>query len=110
MHGAAARRAPRRRLAKGAWFGSSLGEGRHVRRRRQLGPVCCAPWAIPRPLPSEHVDVSFCSQAGSILVCKQGDGVDFDEDKATDILTEKEVIIDVDLHGATRAPSAGAAT
>ena len=34
----------------------------------------------------------------AILVCKLGDGVDFDEDKAKTILTEKEVIIDVDLH------------
>ena len=36
-----------------------------------------------------RVDVSFDSQAGAILVCKQGAGVDFSEEDAKRILTEK---------------------
>ncbi|MBR4954040.1 MAG: bifunctional glutamate N-acetyltransferase/amino-acid acetyltransferase ArgJ [Oscillospiraceae bacterium] len=43
----------------------------------------------------EKVNVSFASTAGSILVCKDGRGVDFDEELATKILTESEVIIDI---------------
>ena len=75
-------------LTKAAIFGADANWGR----------VLCAMGYSKAPFRPEHVDVSFCSQAGSILVCKQGDGVDFDEDKAKTILTEKEVIIDVDLH------------
>ena len=75
-------------LVKAAMFGADTNWGR----------VLCAMGYSKAPFRPEHVDVSFCSQAGSILVCKQGDGVDFDEDKAKTILTEKEVIIDVDLH------------
>ncbi|MBR6521595.1 MAG: bifunctional glutamate N-acetyltransferase/amino-acid acetyltransferase ArgJ [Oscillospiraceae bacterium] len=43
----------------------------------------------------EKVNVSFASTAGSILVCKDGRGVDFDEELATKILSESEVIIDI---------------
>ena len=75
-------------LVKAAMFGADANWGR----------VLCAMGYSKAPFRPEHVDVSFCSQAGAILVCKQGDGVDFDEDRAKAILTEKEVIIDVDLH------------
>ena len=43
----------------------------------------------------EKVNVSFASEAGSIMVCKDGRGLDFDEDLAKKILSEKEVIIDI---------------
>ena len=85
------------RLAK-AVVGSSLVKAAMFGADANWGRVLCAMGYSKAPFRPEHVDVSFCSQAGSILVCKQGDGVDFDEDKAKTILTEKEVIIDVDLH------------
>ena len=96
MHGARSEESAER-LAK-AVVGSSLVKAAMFGADANWGRVLCAMGYSKAPFRPEHVDVSFCSQAGSILVCKQGDGVDFDEDKATTILTEKEVIIDVDLH------------
>ena len=62
------------------------------------GRVLCAMGYSKAPFRPEHVDVSFESAAGSILVCQQGDGLAFDEELAKKVLTEKEVIIAVDLH------------
>ena len=75
-------------LVKAAMFGADANWGR----------VLCAMGYSKAPFRPEHVDVSFQSCAGEILVCKQGDGVVFDEDKAKEILSQKEVIIAVDLH------------
>ena len=96
MHGARSEESAER-LAK-AVVGSSLVKAAMFGADANWGRVLCAMGYSKAPFRPEHVAVSFCSQAGSILVCKQGDGVDFDEDKAKTILTEKEVIIDVDLH------------
>ena len=96
MHGARSEESAER-LAK-AVVGSSLVKAAMFGADANWGRVLCAMGYSKAPFRPEHVDVSFCSQVGSILVCKQGDGVDFDEDKAKTILTEKEVIIDVDLH------------
>ena len=96
IHGARSEESAER-LAK-AVVGSSLVKAAMFGADANWGRVLCAMGYSKAPFRPEHVDVSFCSQAGSILVCKQGDGVDFDEDKAKTILTEKEVIIDVDLH------------
>ena len=43
----------------------------------------------------ERVDVTFGSEAGEILVCQNGRGLDFDEDMAKKILTEDEVEIEI---------------
>ena len=43
----------------------------------------------------DKVDVAFASAAGEIPVCRQGRGLDFDEDLAKRILTEDEVEIRV---------------
>ena len=96
MHGARSEESAER-LAK-AVVGSSLVKAAMFGADANWGRVLCAMGYSKAPFRPEHVDVSFCSQAGSILVCKQGDGVNFDENKAKTILTEKEVIIDVDLH------------
>ena len=96
MHGARSEESAER-LAK-AVVGSSLVKAAMFGADANWGRVLCAMGYSKAPFRPEHVDVAFCSQAGAILVCKQGDGVDFDEDKAKTILTEKEVIIDVDLH------------
>ena len=75
-------------LVKAAMFGADANWGR----------VLCAMGYSKAPFRPEHVDVSFESAAGSILVCQQGDGLAFDEELAKKVLTEKEVIIAVDLH------------
>ena len=44
------------------------------------------------------MDVSFLSCAGEIMVCKHGEQLNFDEDLAKQILSEKEVVISVNLN------------
>lgn len=75
-------------LVKAAMFGADANWGR----------VLCAMGYSKAPFRPEHVDISFASPAGEIMVCRQGDGLDFDEDKAKEILTQNEVTILVDLH------------
>ena len=56
------------------------------------GAGCSAPWATPRPpFRPEHVDASSAPPPGEVLVCRQGAGVDFDEDPPKRILTQDEV-------------------
>ena len=75
-------------LTKAAMFGADANWGR----------VLCAMGYSKAPFRPEHVDVTFRSAAGELLVCKQGEAVDFDEAKAKEVLSQKEVIIAVDLH------------
>ena len=75
-------------LFKAAMFGADANWGR----------VLCAMGYSKAPFRPEHVDVSFQSCAGEILVCKQGEQVNFDEDKAKEILSQKEVVIAVSLN------------
>ena len=75
-------------LVKAAMFGSDANWGR----------VLCAMGYSKAPFRPEYVDVKFSSAVGEILVCKQGAGVDFDEETAKSILSQDEVVIDVDLN------------
>ena len=75
-------------LVKAAMFGSDANWGR----------VLCAMGYSKAPFRPEYVDVKFSSDVGDILVCQQGAGVDFDEAAAKSILSQDEVVIDVDLH------------
>ena len=85
------------RLAK-AVVGSSLVKAAMFGADANWGRVLCAMGYSKAPFRPEHVDVSFESAAGSILVCQQGDGLAFDEELAKKVLTEKEVIIAVNLN------------
>ena len=85
------------RLAK-AVVGSSLVKAAMFGADANWGRVLCAMGYSKAPFRPEHVDVSFQSQAGEILVCQQGDGLPFDEGRAKEILSQKEVVILVDLH------------
>ena len=75
-------------LVKAAMFGSDANWGR----------VLCAMGYSKAPFRPEFVDVKFSSAVGEILVCEQGAGVDFDEENAKSILSQDEVVIQVDLH------------
>ena len=44
------------------------------------------------------VDVAFSSGKGTLPVCKNGAGIEFSEDKAKEILSEKEITIEVSLN------------
>ena len=74
-------------LVKAAMFGSDANWGR----------VLCAMGYSKAPFRPEYVDIKFCSDLGEILVCKDGTGLDFDEETAKSILGRDEVIIDVSL-------------
>ncbi len=76
-------------LVKAAMFGSDANWGR----------VLCAIGYSGMDVDVNKVDVSFRSNKGSILVCKDGAGVPFSEEKAKEILLEKEIEILVSLHG-----------
>ena len=74
-------------LTKAAIFGCDANWGR----------VLCAMGYSGEKFDPERVDVTFGSEAGEILVCQNGRGLDFDEDMAKKILTEDEVDIDITM-------------
>ena len=82
-------------LLKAAMFGADANWGR----------VLCAIGYSGAQVDVNKIDVSFRSNKGEILVCKDGAGVPFSEEKAKEILLEKEIEILVGLgdgtHGAT---------
>ncbi len=83
-------------LVKAAMFGSDANWGR----------VLCAIGYSGVDVDVEKVDVSFRSSKGEILVCKDGAGVPFSEEKAKEILLEKEIEILVSLHSGEASATA----
>ncbi|MGN0489977.1 bifunctional glutamate N-acetyltransferase/amino-acid acetyltransferase ArgJ [Ruminococcus sp.] len=75
-------------LLKAAMFGADANWGR----------VLCAIGYSGADVDVTKVDVSFKSVKGEILVCKDGAGVEFSEEKAKEILLEKEINILVSLN------------
>ena len=53
-----------------------------------------------------RIDVQFASKAGTILVCKNGAGVDFSEEQAKKILLEHEIEILIDLNSGEASSTA----
>ncbi|MBQ9121773.1 MAG: bifunctional glutamate N-acetyltransferase/amino-acid acetyltransferase ArgJ, partial [Clostridia bacterium] len=70
-------------LLKAAMFGADANWGR----------VLCAIGYSGADVDVHKVSVSFRSEAGEILVCKDGAGVEFSEEKAKEILLKKEIEI-----------------
>ncbi len=75
-------------LTKAAMFGSDANWGR----------VLCAIGYSGAQVDINKIDVYFKSAKGEILVCKNGAGVDFSEEKAKEILLESEIEILVNLN------------
>ncbi len=75
-------------LVKAAMFGADANWGR----------VLCALGYAGADIDVNKVDVDFASAAGTIAVCRNGAGVEFSEELAKKILSEKEVDINVSLH------------
>lgn len=75
-------------LFKAAMFGADANWGR----------VLCAIGYSGADVDVNAVNVSFESKEGHIDVCKNGAGIDFDEDEAKKILTQDEINVDVALH------------
>ena len=61
------------------------------------GRVLCAIGYSGADLDVNKIGVSFKSNKGEIVVCENGAGVDFSEEKAKEILLEKEIEIAVTL-------------
>jgi len=83
-------------LTKAAMFGADANWGR----------VLCAIGYSGADVDVTKVDVSFRSAAGEIPVCKDGAGVDFSEELAKKILTEKDIDILVSLNSGSAAATA----
>lgn len=75
-------------LVKAAMFGSDANWGR----------ILCAIGYSGADVDVDKIDVSFKSQKGEILVCKDGAGVDFSEEIAKEILLEKEIEMVIKLN------------
>ena len=83
-------------LTKAAMFGADANWGR----------VLCAIGYSGAKVDVNKVDVSFQSEKGTIEVCKNGAGVDFSEEKAKEILLEKEINILIELNSGNETASA----
>ncbi|PWM42144.1 MAG: arginine biosynthesis protein ArgJ [Clostridiales bacterium] len=85
-------------LIKAAMFGADANWGR----------ILCAIGYSGAPVDVNRVEVRFSSPKGEILVCENGAGVAFSEEKAKQILLEKEIDILINLHaGAAKATAWG---
>lgn len=74
-------------LTKAAMFGADANWGR----------ILCAIGYSGADVDVTKVDVAFSSAAGTVKVCENGAGIDFSEEAAKKILTEKEIDIMIDL-------------
>ena len=83
-------------LMKAAMFGADANWGR----------VLCAIGYSGASVDVNKIDVSFISSKGEINVCKNGAGLEFSEEKAKEILLEKEIIIKVNLNSGEYASKA----
>ena len=75
-------------LTKAAMFGADANWGR----------VLCAIGYSGADVDVNKIDVAFKSDKGVVDVCKNGAGVEFSEEKAKEILLEKEITIVVNLN------------
>ena len=83
-------------LLKAAMFGADANWGR----------VLCAIGYSGADVDVNKVDVAFSSPAGTVAVCKDGAGLDFSEEKAKQVLLEKEIEILVELNSGNAASTA----
>lgn len=74
-------------LVKAAMFGADANCGR----------ILCAVGYSGAEVDTDKIDVAYKSSKGEILVCKDGLGLAFDEDKAKEILLESEIEILISL-------------
>ena len=83
-------------LLKAAMFGADANWGR----------VLCAIGYSKAYVDVHKIDVAFKSCKGTIAVCKNGAGIDFSEEKAKEILLEKEIEILIDLNSGSEYATA----
>ncbi|MBP5755998.1 MAG: bifunctional glutamate N-acetyltransferase/amino-acid acetyltransferase ArgJ, partial [Spirochaetales bacterium] len=83
-------------LLKAAMFGADANWGR----------VLCAIGYSGASVDVNKIDVAFKSSKGTVEVCKNGAGIDFSEEKAKQVLLEKEIDILVDLNSGKQEATA----
>ena len=83
-------------LLKAAMFGADANWGR----------VLCAIGYSGADVDVNKVDVTFASAAGQVAVCRGGSGVDFSEETAKKVLSEKEIDILVGLNSGNACATA----
>ena len=83
-------------LLKAAMFGADANWGR----------VLCAIGYSGADVDVHKVDVAFSSPAGTVAVCKDGAGLAFSEEKAKQVLLEKEIEVLVELNSGDAASTA----
>ena len=83
-------------LLKAAMFGADANWGR----------VLCAIGYSGADVDVNKIDVAFKSPKGTVEVCKNGAGIDFSEEKAKQVLLEKEIDILVDLNSGKESATA----
>ncbi len=83
-------------LTKAAIFGHDANWGR----------ILCAMGYSGVSFDPEKVDLSFKSQAGEIAIMKDGVGVDFSEEEATKILSERKVTVLADIKAGEESATA----
>lgn len=85
-------------LVKAAMFGADANWGR----------VLCAVGYAGVKVNVNAIDVSFASSKGELPVCKDGFGIEFSEELAKEILSQDEVIININLNsGSSKATAWG---
>lgn len=75
-------------LVKSAMFGADANCGR----------ILCALGYSGADLDVSKIDVELASEKGSVSVCRSGNGLAFSEEKAAEILAEKEIYININLN------------
>jgi glutamate N-acetyltransferase/amino-acid N-acetyltransferase len=83
-------------LFKAAMFGADANWGR----------VLCAIGYSGADVDVEKIDVSFESKAGRLDVCKNGAGIDFSEELAKEVLSEKEINVLIELNSGDASATA----
>ena len=83
-------------LFKAAMFGADANWGR----------ILCAIGYASADFDVGLVSVDLSSAAGTVAVCRKGSGVPFDEQKASTVLQEKEIVIDINLHAGAESATA----
>ncbi len=63
-----------------------------------FGRILCALGYSGVSFDPEKIELSITSSEGSVLLYKEGEPKEFDEEYATKILSQKEVIAEVDMH------------
>ncbi len=83
-------------LTKAAMFGADANWGR----------VLCAIGYSGADVDVNKIDVAFTSAKGTVAVCENGAGIFFSEEKAKEILLEKEIEINVNLNDGDNSSTA----